>query len=94
MTKRQRDLLRILSDIVHKARSVSLGLDNESIQNVFARARAYNDIEKVLYGVLVDDPDNDYRDDDIQEAIDALKRMIQNLEVEIDEDDYSIKLNP
>lgn len=93
MTRRQRDILRLLRDIVYKTKSVSIGLDNESIHNVFLRARAYDDIEKVLYGVLTDHPENDYRDEDIQEAIDALKRMIQNLEVEIDEDDYSIKLD-
>ena len=68
-------------------------MDETTLHNVFARAKAYDDIEKVLYGVLVDDPNNDFRDDDVQDAIDALKRMIHNLGVELDEEDYSIKLN-
>lgn len=93
MTRRQRDLLRILRDIVYKAKSVRFGLDETTLHNVFARAKAYDDIEKVLYGILVDDPNNDFREDDVQDAIDALKRMIHNLDVEIDEEDYSIKLN-
>lgn len=92
MTRRQRDLLRILRDIVYKAKSVRFGMDETTLHNAFARARAYDDIEKVLYGVLVDDPNNDYREDDVQDAIDALKRMIHNLDVELDEDEYSIKL--
>lgn len=93
MTHRQRDLLRILRDITYKAKSISLGMDETTLHNVFIRARAYDDIEKVLYGVLVDHPDNEYRDDDVQEAIDALKRMIKNLDIEIDEEEYSIKLS-
>ena len=92
MTRRQRDLLRILRDITYKAKSISLGMDETTLHNVFARARAYDDIEKVLYGVLVDDPNNDYREDDVRDAIDALKRMIHNLDVELDEEEYSIKL--
>lgn len=93
MTRRQRDLLRILRDIVYKAKSVRFGLDETTLHNAFARAKAYDDIEKVLYGVLVDDPNNDFREDDVQEAIDALKRMIHNLGVELNEEDYSIKLS-
>lgn len=93
MTRRQRELLRILRDIVYKAKSVRFGLDETTLHNAFARAKAYDDIEKVLYGVLVDDPNNDFREDDVQEAIDALKRMIHNLGVELNEEDYSIKLN-
>lgn len=93
MTRRQRELLRILRDIVYKAKSVRFGLDETTLHNAFARARAYDDIEKVLYGVLVDDPNNDFREDDVQEAIDALKRMIHNLGVELNEEDYSIKLS-
>lgn len=93
MTRRQRELLRILRDIVYKAKSVRFGLDETTLHNAFARAKAYDDIEKVLYGVLVDDPNNDFREDDVQEAIDALKRMIHNLGVELNEEDYSIKLS-
>jgi len=39
------------------------------------RQRAHMLVYKVLYGVLVDSPDNDQRDHDMEEANEALKKL-------------------
>ena len=41
----------------------------------FRMARGYKDIEKVLYSVLTDDPENDFRDEDWKDGTDALERL-------------------
>ena len=36
---------------------------------------SYKDIEKVLYSVLTDDPENPYRDEDWEEGTEAMERL-------------------
>ena len=50
-------------------------MDGESVSIAFRMARGYKDIEKVLYSVLTDDPENDYRTEDWQEGTEALDRL-------------------
>ena len=75
MTKRQRERLCILRDIIYEKGCYSFGMDQQSLSMAFRMARGYKDIEKVLYSVLTDDPENDYRMEDWQEGTDALDRL-------------------
>lgn len=83
MTKRQRQFLCDLREIINEARMFRFGMDGDSIHKAFAMARAYKDIEKVLFGVLTDDPENEHRDEDVQEAECALKRLQESLNVKL-----------
>lgn len=75
MTKRQRERLCILRDIINEKGCYSFGMDQQSLSMAFRMARGYKDIEKVLYSVLTDDPENDYRMEDWQDGTDALDRL-------------------
>lgn len=83
MTKRQRQFLCDLREIINEAGMYRFGMDGDSIHQAFAMARAYKDIEKVLFGVLTDDPENEYRDEDVQEAECALKRLQESLNIKL-----------
>lgn len=74
MTKRQRNLLSELCSICNKLGNVldSTATPHKKYED---RQRAHQLVYKVLLGVLSDDPENDFRDDDVQSAIDAMEKI-------------------
>lgn len=75
MTQKQRNRLEELRVLMNDKGAYRFGMDGESISMAFRMARGYKDIEKVLYSVLTDDPENPYREEDWEEGTDALKRL-------------------
>lgn len=75
MTQKQRNRLEELRVIMNDKSAYRFGMDGESISMAFIMARGYKDIEKVLYSVLTDDPENPYREEDWQDGTEALDRL-------------------
>lgn len=75
MTKKQRNRLEELRVLMEKKGAYRFGMDGESVSMAFKMARGYKDIEKVLYSVMTDDPENPYRDEDWEEGTEALERL-------------------
>ncbi len=75
MTNKQRERLCELREIIQEKGSYRFGMDGNSVSMAFRMARGYKDIEKVLYSVLTDDPENDYGDEDWQEGTEALESL-------------------
>lgn len=76
MTQRQRDLLNRLLEVINSQKSFSFGLDEESMTHAFKMAKSYKLISKVLYHILCDNPNNEDRDYDVEQA----NEFISNLE--------------
>ena len=75
MTQKQRNRLEELRVLMNDKGAYRFGMDGESVSMAFKMARGYKDIEKVLYSVMTDDPENPYREDDWEEGTEALKRL-------------------
>ena len=75
MTKKQINRLEELRVLMEKKGAYRFGMDGESVSMAFRMARGYKDIEKVLYSVLTDDPENPYRDEDWEEGTEAMERL-------------------
>ena len=75
MTQKLRNRLEELRVLMKNKGAYRFGMDGESVSIAFRMARGYKDIEKVLYSVLTDDPENDYRTEDWQEGTEALDRL-------------------
>lgn len=75
MTKKQRNRLEELRVLMCDKGAYRFGMDGESVSMAFRMARGYKDIEKVLYSVMTDDPENPYREEDWEEGTEALKRL-------------------
>ena len=75
MTKKQRERLEELRVIMNDKGAYRFGMDGESVSMAFRMARGYKDIEKVLYSVMTDDPENPYRKEDWEEGTEALERL-------------------
>ena len=75
MTQKQRNRLEELRDLMNNKGAYRFGMDGESVSMAFKMARGYKDIEKILYSVLTDDPENPYREEDWEEGTEALKRL-------------------
>lgn len=75
MTQKQRNRLEELRVLMNDKGAYRFGMDDESVSMAFRMARGYKDIEKVLYSVLTDDPENPYREEDWEEGTEALKRL-------------------
>lgn len=75
MTQKQRNRLEELRVLMNDKGTYRFGLDGDSVSMAFRMARGYNDIEKVLYSVLTDDPENPYRDEDWEEGTEAMERL-------------------
>lgn len=50
-------------------------MDGESLHRAFEMARAYKDIADVVYGVLMDFPENDYLLEDLDKGNEAMERL-------------------
>lgn len=77
ITGRQRKMLSELSKLCNDLGST---LDGTSTNNVkyIDRQRSLMLVHKVIYGVLCDDPENEYRDHDVksaEKAIDTLNEL-------------------
>ena len=75
MTKKQRERLEELRVLMNDKGAYRFGMDGESVSMAFKMARGYKDIEKVLYSVMTDDPENPYREEDWEEGTEALERL-------------------
>ena len=75
MTQKQRNRLEELRVLMYDKGAYRFGMDGESVSMAFRMARGYKDIEKVLYSVMTDDPENPYREEDWEEGTEALKRL-------------------
>lgn len=75
MTQKQRNRLEELRVIMNDKGAYRFGMDGESVNMAFRMARGYKDIEKVLYSVLTDDPENPYREEDWEEGTGAMERL-------------------
>lgn len=75
MTQKQRNRLEELRVIMNDKGAYRFGMDSESVTMAFRMSRGYKDIEKVLYSVLTDDPENPYRDEDWEEGTKAMERL-------------------
>lgn len=75
MTKKQINRLEELRVLMNEKGAYRFGMDGESVSMAFKMARGYKDIEKVLYSVLTDDPENPYRDEDWEEGTEAMERL-------------------
>lgn len=75
MTQKQRNRLEELRVIMNDKGAYRFGMDGESVSMAFKMARGYKDIEKVLYSVMTDDPENPYREEDWQDGTEALDRL-------------------
>lgn len=76
MTKAHR---RILSELQSICNSLGSTLDYTATHEskLKDRQRAHSLVADVLYGVLVDDPENDYREEDMQKAEKSLMELKQ-----------------
>ena len=75
MTQKQRKRLEELRVIMNDKGAYRFGMDGESITMAFRMARGYKDIEKVLYSVMTDDPENPCREEDWEEGTEAMERL-------------------
>lgn len=75
MTKKQINRLEELRVIMNDKGAYRFGMDGESVSMAFRMARGYKDIEKVLYSILTDDPENPYREEDWEEGTEAMERL-------------------
>lgn len=75
MTQKQRNRLEELRVLMNDKGAYRFGMDGESVTMAFRMSRGYKDIEKVLYSVLTDDPENPYRDEDWEEGTEAMERL-------------------
>lgn len=75
MTKKQINRLEELRVLMNEKGAYRFGMDGESVSMAFKMARGYKDIEKVLYSVLTDDPENPYREEDWEEGTEAMERL-------------------
>lgn len=75
MTQKQRERLSDLRSLIQEKGSYSFGLDGNSVSMAFRMAKGYKDIEDVLYSVLTDYPENDYREEDWQTGTEAMERL-------------------
>lgn len=75
MTKKQRNRLEELRVLMNDKGAYRFGMDGDSVSMAFRMARGYSDIEKVLYSVLTDYPENDYREEDWEEGTEAMERL-------------------
>lgn len=75
MTQRQRDLLNRLLDVINSQKDFSLGLDEESMTQVFKMAKSYKVISRVLYHILCDNPNNEDRDYDVEQANEFIYKL-------------------
>jgi hypothetical protein len=74
MNKRQRKMLARLQEVCNELGS-TLDYSAVSKGKLIDRQKALMDVSKVLYGVLCDDPENDQREYDLEQAEAALKRI-------------------
>lgn len=75
MTKKQRERLEELRVLMKDKGAYRFGMDGQSVGMAFKMARGYNDIEKILYSVMTDDPENPYREEDWEEGTEAMERL-------------------
>lgn len=75
ITGRQRKLLAQLSEVCNELGSP---LDGTATNNVkyIDRQRSLMLVHKVIYGVLCDEPENDYRESDFKEATHSMDALI------------------
>ena len=75
MKVRQRQRLQELMDKLYELSRVKFGMDGESLHMAFKLARGYKDIADVVYGVLMDFPENEYLHEDLDKGNDAMERL-------------------
>ena len=75
MKVRQRQRLQELMDKLYELSRFKFGMDGESLHMAFKLARGYKDIADVVYGVLMDFPENEYLDEDLDKGNDAMERL-------------------
>lgn len=75
MKVRQRQRLQELMDKLYELSSFKFGMDGESLHMAFKLARGYKDIADVVYGVLMDFPENEYLHEDLDKGNEAMERL-------------------
>ena len=75
MKVRQREKLQKLMDKLYELSKFRFGMDGESLHRAFEMARGYKDIADVVYGVLMDFPENDYLNEDLDKGNEAMERL-------------------
>lgn len=75
MKVRQRQRLQELMDKLYELSRFKFGMDGESLHMAFKLARSYKDIADVVYGVLMDFPENEYLDEDLDKGNEAMERL-------------------
>lgn len=80
MTKRQRNLLNNLLEVINSQKGYSFGLDEDSMTQAFRMARGYREISNAIYHILCDDPNNEERDYDAEEAEESINKLRKSFE--------------
>ena len=62
-------------DKLYELSRFKFGMDGESLHMAFKLARGYKDIADVVYGVLMDFPENEYLDEDLDKGNEAMERL-------------------
>ncbi len=75
MTQRQRDLLNRLLEVINTQKDFSFGLDEESMTQAIKMAKSYKVISKVLYHILCDNPNNEDREYDVEQANEFIYKL-------------------
>ena len=75
MKARQRERLQELMNKLYELAGFKFGMDGESLHRAFELARSYRDIADVVYGVLMDFPENDYLLEDLDKGNEAMERL-------------------
>ena len=75
MKARQRERLQELMNTLYELSGFRFGMDGESLHRAFEMARSYKDIADVVYGVLMDFPNNNYLDEDLDKGNEAMERL-------------------
>ena len=75
MKVRQRERLQELMEKLYELSRFKFGMDGESLHRAFEMARGYKDIADVVYGVLMDFPENEYLYEDLDKGNDAMERL-------------------
>lgn len=73
-SKRQREILAELSELCNQL-GVELDGTATNVRKYIDRQMALMDVHKIIYGVLCDDSENEFRDEDVADAYKSLETL-------------------
>lgn len=73
-SKRQREILAELSELCNQL-GVELDGTATSVRKYIDRQLSLMDVHTIIYGVLCDDPENEFREEDVARCYEALQSL-------------------